>query len=200
MKKSSRTEARRLAAERAARKAKLQWAVVISVPVLIIGGLILFSVLEAIPQYGDVSSRGWDLPALDNDPNGDGRIALAEFAGQPVVLNFYADWCIACGRELPAFAAVEDAFGDRVHFVHVNSPETGSWQRLVDEFGTDDWPIARDINGTVANGSGLWQSLGGRGMPITAFYDSSGALVTVNNGAMNESRLRALLASEFGVG
>lgn len=198
-KNTSRKEAKRAAAERAARKAKLQWALVIIVPVTIIGGLILFSVIEAIPQDGDVSSRGWDLPALANDPNDDGRITLAEFEGQPVVVNFYADWCIACERELPAFAAAADAFGDRVHFVHVNSQETGSWRRLVEEFGTDTWPIARDINGTVGNGSGLWQSLGGRGMPITAFYDANGGLVNVNNGAMSENQLRAILAAEFAV-
>jgi thiol-disulfide isomerase/thioredoxin len=198
-KNTARKEAKRLAAKRAARKAKLQWALVIGVPLVIIGGLILFSVIEAIPKDGDTGSRTWDLPALANDPDGDGRITLAEFEGQPVVLNFYADWCIACERELPAFAAAAEAFGDRVHFVHVNSQETGSWQRLVEEFGTDTWPIARDINGTVGNGSGLWQSLGGRGMPITAFYDSAGQLVNVNNGAMNESNLRAILVSEFGI-
>ena len=69
----------------------------------------------------------------------------------------------------------------------------------MEEFGTDWWPIGRDINGTVANGSGLWQSLGGRGMPVTAMYDASGTLVFNRTGEMNESFLRSEIAQNFGI-
>jgi cytochrome c biogenesis protein CcmG/thiol:disulfide interchange protein DsbE len=198
-KKKLNAEAKRAAAEKAARTAKLQWIAVIGVAVLIIGGFVAFSIIEAIPEDGDVGATTWDLPALDNDPDGDGRIRLDEFRGQPVVLNFYADWCIACESELPAFAAVAEDFEEQIHFVHVNSQESGDWRRLVDEFGTDHWAIARDINGTRANGSGLHGSLGGTGMPITAFYDANGNLVNVNNGTMNEGSLRSAIASGFGI-
>ncbi|MEM7141720.1 MAG: TlpA disulfide reductase family protein [Actinomycetota bacterium] len=197
--KKANAEAKRLAAEKAAKRAKRQWWAIGALGVAIVGGFIAFSIIEAIPEDGDTSSTGWDLPVRDNDPDGDGRITLAEFRGQPVVLNFYADWCSACEAELPAFDAVEEALGDRVQFVLVNSQESGNWRRLVDDHGVDDWPIARDINGTRANGSGLHGSLGGTGMPITAFYDASGRLVDVNNGAMNESSLRNRIAALFGV-
>jgi len=198
-KKKANAEAKRVAAEKAARRAKWQWIGVIGVGVAIIGGFIAFSIIDAIPEDGDVGATTWDLPSRDNDPNGDGRITLEEFRGQPVVLNFYADWCDACRAELPAFAAVADELEDQIHFVHVNSQESGDWRRLVEEFGTDHWAIARDINGTRANGSGLHGSLGGTGMPITAFYDAAGNLVNVNNGTMNEGTLRAAIASGFGI-
>lgn len=198
-KKKANAEAKRRAAQKAAKKAKFQWIAVIGVAVAIIGGFIAFSVIEAIPEDGDIGATTWDLPVLANDPNGDGRMTLDEFRGKPVVLNFYADWCIACEDELPAFAAVSEDLGDEVHFVHVNSQETGDWRRLVEEFGTDWWPIARDINGTVGNGAGLWQSLSGRGMPITAMYDANGALVFNRTGTMSESLLRSELDTRFGV-
>jgi thiol-disulfide isomerase/thioredoxin len=198
-KKKSNAEAKRLAAEKAAKAARRQWIVVISVAVAIIGGFVAYTIIDAIPEDGDIGAATWDLPVRDNDPNGDGRITLAEFEGQPLVLNFYADWCSACEAELPAFAAIEDQFGDRVEFVLVNSQESGSWRRLVNDHGVNDWPIARDINGTGSNGSGLHGNLGGRGMPITAFYDAAGNLVEVNNGAMNESSLRQAIASNFGI-
>jgi thiol-disulfide isomerase/thioredoxin len=198
-KKKANAEAKRGAAEKAARRAKLQWVAVIAVGVAIVGGFIAFSIFEAIPEDGDTGATTWDLPVRDNDPDGDGRITLEEFRGQPVVLNFYADWCSACRAELPAFATVADELGQQIHFVHVNSQESGNWRSLVEEFGTDWWPIARDINGTRADGSGLWGSLGGRGMPITAFYDANGGLVEVNNGAMSEGGLRGIIAQEFGI-
>jgi cytochrome c biogenesis protein CcmG, thiol:disulfide interchange protein DsbE len=198
-KKKANAEAKRLAAEKAARKAKLQWVAVIGVGVAIVAGFIIFSIIEAIPEDGDTTAATWDLPALANDPNGDGRLTLEEFRGKPVVLNFYADWCIACEDELPAFSAVSQELGDRVQFVHVNTQETGSWRRLVEEFGTDWWPIARDINGSGKNGSGLWQTLSGQGMPITAMYDARGNLVFNRTGTMSESLLRTQIADLFGI-
>lgn len=43
----------------------------------------------------------FDLPRLD----GDGRLKLSHFPGQPVVLNFWASNCLPCIRELPIFKA-----------------------------------------------------------------------------------------------
>ncbi len=197
--KRATAEERRAAAIRANRKAKLQWIAVIGVGVLIVGGVLAVSILSSRSQSGDTSVAAWDLPARDNDPGGDGRITLAEFRGKPIVLNFYADWCSACEAELPAFSAVSSELRDQVNFVHVNSQESGDWHRLVDKFGTDWWPIAKDINGQQSGGSGLWRNLGGTGMPITAFYDANGNYLNTINGAMDEGRLRSSIASLFGI-
>ncbi len=192
-------EERREAAIRASRKARLQWVAVVGVGALIVGGVLGVSIWSSRSQSGDTTISAWDLPVRDNDPNGDGRITLSEFRGKPIVLNFYADWCSACEAELPAFSAVSNEFRDDVNFVHVNSQESGNWHRLVDDFGTDWWPIAKDINGQQSGGSGLWRSLGGTGMPITAFYDANGNYLDTVNGAMDEARLRSAMSTLFGV-
>ena len=70
---------------------------------------------------------------------------------------------------------------------------------MVEEFGTDWWPIARDINGPRSGGSGLWDSLGARGMPITALYDAEGQLTSTINGATDDGGLRARIADDFGI-
>lgn len=192
-------EERREAAIRASRKARMQWIGVVGIGVLIVGGVLGASIWSSRSQSGDTTVAAWDLPVRDNDPNGDGRITLSEFQGKPLVLNFYADWCVACEAELPAFSTVSNEFRDEVNFVHVNSQESGSWRRLVDDFGTDWWPIAKDINGQQSGGSGLWRNLGGTGMPITAFYDANGNYLNTVNGAMDEARLRNLMSTLFGV-
>ena len=198
MAKKSRAEQKRLAAEAAARKARRQWILTIVGGVVLVGGVLGWAIWQGLPEDGDTSVAAWDLPARDNDPDGDGRIRLEEFRGTPVVVNFYADWCSACEGELPAFSAVADELGDRVRFVHVNSQESGDWRRLVEKYGTDWWPIARDINGPQSGGSGLHDSLNGRGMPITAFYDAQGRL-TSTAGVMNEGTLRAQISRDFGI-
>lgn len=52
--------------------------------------------------------------------NGD-RFPTTELRGRPLVINLWFSTCAPCNRELPAFAAAQAMFGDRVRFVGVNS-------------------------------------------------------------------------------
>ena len=194
----SRSRQRQEAAARAARRARRQWWMVIGVGVAIVGGVLAWSIVGSLPEDGDTSAQAWDLPIIRNDPGGDDRLTLAELGGRPVVANFYADWCTACERELPGFARVSAELRDEVTFVGINSQESGSRMRLPREFGIDWWPLARDINGSQGGGSGLWESLGGSGMPITAFYRADGSLARVTS-FLDESGLRAIIEAEFGI-
>ncbi|HEY6354219.1 MAG TPA: TlpA disulfide reductase family protein, partial [Burkholderiaceae bacterium] len=40
-------------------------------------------------------------PLRFDKPEG-GQLAMADFRGRPLVINFWATWCIPCVRELPA--------------------------------------------------------------------------------------------------
>jgi thiol-disulfide isomerase/thioredoxin len=136
----------------------------------------------------------WSLPAL----NGDGTVALAQFRGRPVVVNFFASWCSACDFELPGFAAVSRQLERRVHFVGVNALETGDPTYMPRRHHLSWWPLARDVGG--AHDSGLHDALrGGNTMPITAFYDARGHLVEVERAALPEPALRADLHQLFGI-
>ena len=46
---------------------------VIGVAVAIVGGVVAVSVWDARPRTGDTETASWDLPARDNDADGDGR-------------------------------------------------------------------------------------------------------------------------------
>lgn len=136
---------------------------------------------------GSTAPEAFDLPAI----RGDGRVRLADFAGTPVVVNFFASWCTACDAELPGFAKVSRELEGQVAFVGVNANETGDPLLMPERHGITHWPLARDVGGR--NGSGLHQALGGRGMPITAFYDADGQLLHVDLGALPERVLRQRL-------
>lgn len=136
----------------------------------------------------------WSLPAL----NGGGTVALTQFRGRPIVVNFFASWCTACDFELPGFATVSRQLDGRVHFVGVNALETGDRNYMPRRHHITWWPLARDVGG--AHGSGLHDALGGgNAMPITAFYDATGHLVEVERGAQPESALRDKLQQLFGI-
>lgn len=144
---------------------------------------------------GTTQPSGFDLPALA----GDGRVRLADFRGKPVVVNFFASWCDACEFELPAFASAAEQLGDEVVFVGVNSLETGDGMGMAREFGLEEagFVLAKDIGGRQA--SGLHDALGGRGMPVTAFYDARGRLVDFAGGALPEEALRRKLRQLYDV-
>ncbi|MPY94947.1 MAG: redoxin domain-containing protein [Acidimicrobiia bacterium] len=94
------------------------------------------------------------LPDL-RDPARD--IALADFAGRPVVLNFWAAWCGPCRREMPAFERLHHQLGDRVAFVGINHQDGRSDAlALLAETGVT-YPSAHDPAGEVAQAYGLYR-------------------------------------------
>src|SRR5262245_22012921 len=58
---------------------------------------------------------GVTLPGLGDNPD----VAFADYAGRPVVVNFFASTCAPCVEEMPAFEEVNEAAGGEVAFVGV---------------------------------------------------------------------------------
>lgn len=159
----------------------------------IVAGLSLLSARGG--GSGVTEPTAFDLPALGRE----GRVRLADFRGKPVVANFFASWCTACRFELPGFAAAAEKLRGRVVFVGVNSLETGDGMRMAREFELEEsgFVLAKDVGGRQR--SGLHDKLGGRGMPITAFYDAQGRLLHVAGGALPDDALRQALRQLYGV-
>jgi thiol-disulfide isomerase/thioredoxin len=171
---------------------------VIAMVALIVGGLLISRATRSDPAASaaqtSVDPARFDLPTL----TGTGRVRLADFRGKPLVVNFFASWCTACRGELPGMAAVARELKGRVTFAGIDSQENGDGLAMARQYGVDQWPLARDVGGT--QDSGLHDALGARGMPLTAFYDSSGRLVSVVFGAITEDDLRSRIHALFGIG
>ena len=127
-----------------------------------------------------------------------GTVATADFAGKPMVLNFYASWCEVCDKEMPAFERVHQQFGDRVKFLGVNPQQGGSdtdsaEAAMVARTGVT-YPTARDAHNTLLakfNTSGA--------LPTTLFVDATGHVVDVHNGGLTEAGLTELIGRDLGV-
>ena len=114
------------------------------------------------------------------------------------MVDFFASWCTPCRSELPEFLTVSRHLGSRVAFVGVDSEENGDGPAFARQTGITTWPLARDTGGSQQ--SGLRDALASiPGMPVTAFYDASGALRDVRLGAMTGDALAAHLRELFGV-
>jgi thiol-disulfide isomerase/thioredoxin len=145
---------------------------------------------------GDTGATTWDLPGLEDSSE---RITLADYRGKPTVAVFFASWCEVCESEMPGFVRVSDQLGDQVAWVGINTQDNGGGGGDAEKWGIDTrWRLARDIGGT--NGSDLSvATFGMRGMPLTVFYDASGAIVHVQRGGISAEQLLTFLQQQFGV-
>ena len=61
---------------------------------------------------GELVEAGSVAPDFElPDVNGD-MVRLSDFAGRPVILNFWATWCAPCRVEMPALQEAQAEFGD----------------------------------------------------------------------------------------
>src|ERR1700753_2305529 len=42
---------------------------------------------------------------------------LEEFRGKPVVLNFWATWCVPCAAEMPMLSEMQTQYKDKILFI-----------------------------------------------------------------------------------
>jgi cytochrome c biogenesis protein CcmG, thiol:disulfide interchange protein DsbE len=183
--------AREAAAARARRRQQRAWLAASVLALAALVGLIVVAGGSSAGGRGISDPEAFDLPAIE----GEERVRLSDFEGDPVVVNFFASWCTSCDFELPGFARVSDELRGKVAFVGVNALETGDRMLMPERHGVTWWTLARDIG---SRGNDLHAALGGRGMPLTAFYDAAGRLLHVDPGALDEATLRERIATLYG--
>ena len=97
--------------------------------------------------------------------------ALADYAGQYVVLNFWATWCAPCREEMPSLQNLQSALGGEEFTVVTlatgrNPPQ--AIRRFFEEIGVTTLPQYRDINQQIAREMGVF------GLPITVILNPEG--------------------------
>jgi len=109
---------------------------------------------------------------LDRLDASEGEIALADLRGKPIVVNFWASWCIPCKDEAPALQATYEKYRSQglvVLGIDVRDFRQDA-RRFVKRFGIT-YPVVFDGSGSTV---GKW---GVTGFPETFFVDRSGRLV-----------------------
>jgi len=121
----------------------------------------------------------------------DGRVSLAELRGFPVVINFWASWCIPCREEAAVFRAVATRYAGRVAFVGMDTQDLKSAARGFLRRYKVNYVSVRDGTDRTYSAYGL------TGVPETYFVDREGRAVSHAVGAISrrdlERSVRALV-------
>lgn len=119
-------------------------------------------------------------------------IRLADMQGRPVVLNFWATWCVPCRHEHPILVDGAQRWGKEVAFLGVvYQDEKERIEDWLDRYGRTPYPTGVDTGGRAAIAYGVY------GVPETYFVNRDGVIVWKQVGPLSpavlEARIREIL-------
>jgi thiol-disulfide isomerase/thioredoxin len=114
-------------------------------------------------QPGQIAPE-FTLPTIAGDED----VSLSELEGTPLVINFWASWCVPCQKEFPILADAVEHYPD-VEFVGITWRDIASEaQAFADEMNAT-WTL---LEGDIETG----QDYGIRTVPQTLFIEPDGTI------------------------
>ena len=118
-------------------------------------------------------------------------VRLSELRGRPVVLNFWATWCVPCRAEMPALEHLARSAGTQLHMVTITADDPLLVRRFLDEGGFT-LRCLLDATGAVSD---LYQV---KALPRTVVLDAEGRIAWDVTGQVDIDALRETLKAATG--
>ena len=150
-----------------------------------LGAIVIFSTTSSIkgPRVGQALDN-FKLAQLQGT-----SLQLADLKGKPVIINFWATWCIPCQDEMPLLENYSRKLSNSLIVIGVNSQEQPDVIRdFVTKYGIT-FPIALDSNGDLTRSYLI------NGFPTTFFVDKAGILRNIHIGVLREDLITGYLQS-----
>lgn len=178
---------------------KLQYVIYIIVFILVIVGLNIGYELQVRKQNSNEfefvnentnktaetkTRQAIDFTVYDKNNN---PVALSDFKGKPIVINFWATWCGYCIMEMPDFEQVYQQEKENVTFLMVNATdginETQEKASKYVEYENYTFPVYYDLKQEAITKYGI------SGFPTTIFIDKDFNIVTIYPSMLTKQKL-----------
>ena len=164
-------------------------------------GLLAYSLVTRESMPMDVTTRT-SIAAPEfmlSQLNGEGEVSLSDFEGSPIVVNFWASWCVPCRVEMPHLVGAHERYKDEgVRFIGVAISDTNEDAlAFIEEFDVpvdDGYVMVTDPDGEATIDYGVG------GLPVTFFIDRDGTVHTRWAGVVNGAILDERIAEITGTG
>lgn len=133
---------------------------------------------RVLPPVVGSAAPAFQLPLLSGGSRG-----LSDLKGKPVLINFWATWCLPCKDEMPLLNRYAQKYQTQLTVIGIDSSEDAALVKpYIDTMGIQ-FPILLDSNGAVTDRYFV------RNFPITFFVDADGILRAQHLGELTEDLL-----------
>ena len=161
-------------------KHKLVTGVVTVVVVVVAVLSVVTSGSDAATPRSDPKAAAFSLPLLGASG---GSVSLSQYAGKPVIVNFWASWCSPCKQETPLLAAWYRQEKGRVPLLGLDENDTESAALSFAHSKGVTYPLGFDPQTTAASAYGVIA------LPQTFFLNAKHQIVARVYGAVTTSDL-----------
>jgi cytochrome c biogenesis protein CcmG, thiol:disulfide interchange protein DsbE len=137
----------------------------------------------------DPPARAFSLPVLGQSSK---HVSLSDYAGKPLIVNFFASWCAPCQQETPLLARFYRAEHGRVALVGLDENDVASSALSFTRRHGVSYPVGFDPEVIAASAYGV------DALPQTFFLNASHHVVDRVFGALTASDLSKGIALATG--
>jgi len=165
-------------------------ALVVIIATVLIGGVVIFlGMRNSATDRPDEEAPNFEMYFFDGyEWQTEPTAELSDFAGQPVVLNFWASWCVECKVEAELLEDTWQKYrDDGVVFLGVAYIDVEPKSLAYLEEYDITYPNAPDLRSSISSKYDI------TGVPETFFIDRNGEVVHIQLGPVNEAMLTGLI-------
>jgi peroxiredoxin len=134
-------------------------------------------------QHQEQTAPDFRLTSLSSE-----TVHLSDYAGQIVLINFWATWCPPCRAEMPAINAFYEAHKEAGFVVlAVNSQEEAATVERFIQANSFSFPVLLDLQASAMDRYQV------RGLPTTFIIDRDGFIQHVQTGEITPEQLEAVV-------
>jgi cytochrome c biogenesis protein CcmG/thiol:disulfide interchange protein DsbE len=105
------------------------------------------------------------------------KVSVSSLVGKPVVVDFWASWCVSCAQDLPVLATASSSHPG-IAFIGAAMQDTAGSLHAFEQRHPHPYPVGQIVDGD-------YQSYGVVAPPVTVFIDAHGIVVASFEGPLD---------------
>ncbi len=138
-------------------------------------------------------SKDLDLSALVVKDLAAKPVALDQWSGKILAINFWATWCPPCRKEIPLLIEMQSAYQDKnVQFLGIAMDEPKAVEKYMQTAGFNYPILISDLNETIRIGQAVDYNF--IALPFTIFISADGTKTKAHTGELKKEQIEEILS------